>query len=145
MEIINVVYRVFSEFSFIQGMGLGAWWDDTAHKLLPDYGSGFMYKSRYTTTHMWYLTQWLKLGLVGLAVYWSALFMMFRRTSRYLKTMAWTQWEKGVMVGLHIGLLCAFISSADFVRLFQFVGINLGMTASYIALHTPHTTHGASS
>lgn len=134
LEVINIVHHVFGNFAFVHGMGLGAWWDDSARRLLPDLGSGFTYKTRFHTSHMWYLTQFLKLGLVAMIFYWMAVYRMFKRVSDHVKTMSWLSWEKSALLGLNIGLLCAFISSADFVRLFTFIGINLGLTASYISI-----------
>jgi hypothetical protein len=134
LEIINLPYTVFSNFSFIQGMGLGAWWDDTGRRLLPDLGSGFTYKTRFNNTHMWYLTQFLKIGLVGLFFYWLSIYRIFRRVKMFIQTMSWNQWEKCILVGMNVGLLCAFISSADFPRLFLFIGINIGITSSFIYL-----------
>jgi hypothetical protein len=134
LEIINVTDYVFKNIAFIQGMGLGAWWDDTARRLLPDFGSGLMYKTRYHTTHMWYVTQFLKIGLVGMIFYWYAIVKIFVTGTKFVKTMAWDSWEKCVLLGLNVGLLCAFVSSADFVRLFLIIGINIGIMASYISM-----------
>lgn len=142
LEIVNVTNHVFSNFAFLQGMGLGAWWDDSARRLLPDLGSGFTYKTRFHTTHMWYLTQLLKLGIIAMAFYWAAIYKMFRTASRYARRMPWDRWEKSILVGLNIGLLCAFISSADFVRLFLFIGINLGLIASFLHLDETGKTAG---
>jgi len=136
LEFINVTHRVMSNFAFLQGMGLGAWWDDSARRLLPDLGSGFTYKTRFTTTHMWYVTQLLKLGFLGTIVYWGCIYKMFRRTREHLRSMAAHRWERKVLLGLNIGLLCAFLSSADFVRLFIMIGINIGLTARWITLDT---------
>jgi len=132
LEVINVTNYVFSNFSFLQGMGLGAWWDDSARRLLPDLGSGFTYKTKFHTTHMWYLTQFLKLGIVAMFFYWRAIYKMFKNVAIFLKTMSWDRWEKSMLLGLNIGLLCAFISSADFVRLFLIIGINFGIISSFI-------------
>jgi hypothetical protein len=137
LEILNVTDYVFRHFAFIQGMGLGAWWDDSARRLLPDFGSGHMFKTRFHLTHMWYLTQLLKIGLVGMTFYWYAVYRVFTEGLRYVKTMPWGRWEKSTLLGLNIGLLCAFVSSADFVRLFLVIGINIGMTASFIHLNPP--------
>jgi hypothetical protein len=134
LETINVTHHVFGNFAFLQGMGLGAWWDDTARRLLPDWGAGFTYKRRFYSTHMWYVTQFLKIGLIGMAFYWFSIFKIFQRSLSYIRSMSWEAWEKCVLVGLNVGLLCAFISSADFPRLFLFIGVNIGMTSSYIYL-----------
>jgi hypothetical protein len=135
LEVTNVLDRVFSQSAFLQGMGLGAWWDDSARRLLPDFGSGFTYKTRFTTTHMWYLTQILKLGFIGTCVYWWSMYKIVHSVAKYIRTMSWEQWEKSMMLGLNVGLIAAFLSSADFVRLYQVIGINLGMTASYMSLY----------
>ena len=136
VEIINVVHRVFSNFAFLQGLGLGAWWDDSVRRMLPDASSGFMFKTRYHTTHMWYLTQLLKIGTVAMAFYWWSLYKIFRNTELFLKTIGWDRWEKCVVLGLNVGLLCAFISSADFVRLFLFVGIAIGLTSRFMTFES---------
>ncbi len=135
IEIINVTDYVFRHFAFVQGMGLGAWWDDSARKLLPDFGSGHMFKTRHHLTHMWYLTQLLKVGMVGMVFYWYAIYRVLAESLKYVRAMSWNRWEKCVLLGLNVGLLCAFVSSADFVRLFLVVGINVGITASYICLY----------
>ena len=134
IEIINVGDYVVSHLAFLQGMGLGAWWDDSARKLLPDAGSGFLNKTRYTTTHLLVLTQFLKLGLVAMTFYWTSVYGIFSRVAAYVHTLSWDRWEKAVVLGLNIGLLCAFISSADYVRLFTIVGVNIGITASFLSL-----------
>jgi len=135
LEVTNVLDRVFSQSAFLQGMGLGAWWDDSARRLLPDFGSGFTYKTRFTTTHMWYLTQILKLGAIGTCLYWYSMYKMVHSVAIYVRAMSWERWEKSMILGLNVGLIAAFLSSADFVRLYQIIGINLGMTASYMSLY----------
>lgn len=132
IEIMNVTNYVFRNFAFIQGMGLGSWWDDSARKLLPDFGSGYMFKTKFHTTHMWYITQLLKIGIVGLLFYWYAVYKIFIIGYDFIKTMTWQSWEKCILLGLNIGLLCAFVSSADFVRMFLVIGINIGIIARYI-------------
>lgn len=136
LEIINVTNYVFRHYSFFQGMGLGAWWDDSAHSLLPDYGSGFMFKTRYYGTHMMYVTQLLKIGIVGLIFYWYAIYRIFSASAKYIKKMEWHKWEKSVLLGLNVGLLCAIVSSADFVRLFLIMGINIGIIAAFTNVMT---------
>lgn len=131
LEIENVWNYVFRHYAFLQGMGLGAYWDDLARRLLPDGGSGFMYRNRFHTTHMLMLTQILKLGLVATAIYWLKLLKVLKFVAKKLQEMSWSQWEKNVLVGLHVGFVCVYISNADFVRLFTMAGINLGVTASY--------------
>ena len=135
LELINVTNHVFKNFAFLHGMGLGAWWDDSTRKLLPDLGSGFTYKARYYNTHMWWLTQFLKLGLIPMILYWLSIYKIFHRIALFVKAMSWNEWEKSVLLGLNIGLLCSFVSSADFVRLFLVIGINIGASASYIYLN----------
>ncbi len=132
IEIINVVTFVFAHGAFLQGMGLGAWWDDTARRLLPDVASGFMYKSRFHTTHMWYLTQLLKIGLIGMLFYWKAVWSVFRRMQLAIPALSDRTWERDAFVGLHVGFVCAFVSSADFVRLFLMIGIVVALTARYL-------------
>jgi hypothetical protein len=83
---------------------------------------------------MWYVTQFLKIGLVGMIFYWYAIVKIFVTGTKFVKTMAWDSWEKCVLLGLNVGLLCAFVSSADFVRLFLIIGINIGIMASYISM-----------
>jgi hypothetical protein len=134
LEIINVTDYVFRNFAFLQGMGLGAWWDDSARRLLPDAGAGILNKTRFHTTHLLYLSQFLKLGVVAMFFYWSSLYRIFKRVSKYMRTISWDRWEKSVVLGLNIGLLCAFISSADYVRLFTMIGINIGISASFLSL-----------
>lgn len=135
LELVNVTSHVFKNFAFLHGMGLGAWWDDSARRLLPDLGSGFTYKTRYYNTHMWWLTQFLKLGLIPLIIYWLSVYKMFHSIEMFVKKMSWDNWEKSVLMGLNIGLLCSFVSSADFVRLFLMIGVNLGISTSYIYLN----------
>ncbi len=134
IEIINVTDYVLRHFAFLQGMGLGAWWDDSARRLLPDAGSGFTNKTRFHTTHLLVLSQFLKLGIVAMFFYWTSIYKMFKEVSDHVKTMSWDRWEKSVVLGLNIGLLCAFISSADYVRLFTMIGVNIGVTASFLSL-----------
>jgi hypothetical protein len=143
LEVINIVDYVFRHFAFLQGMGLGAWWDDEARRLLPDLGSGFTYKTRYHTGHMWYVTQLLKVGLIGMAFYWYAVYKLFSSVRSFARTLSWTQWERSVLVGLNVGLLCAFVSSADFVRLFLIIGVNLGITGSFIYLNRTRPVSGS--
>ena len=131
LEVINVTHRVFDQFSFLFGMGLGAWWDDSTRKLLPDFGSGFTDKSRYYVTHMWYLTQLLKIGIVGIVLYWMAMYKMIARAISAMKSVPWERWERWVLLGLIVGLICAFLSRADFVRLFLMIGINLGLLGRF--------------
>ncbi|RPH36221.1 hypothetical protein EHM92_04875 [bacterium] len=134
LEIMNVVNYVFSHFAFLQGMGLGAWWDDSARRLLPDFGSGFTFKRRFTTTHMLYFTQLLKLGLVAMFFFWRAIYKMFITVARYVRTMPWDRWEKSVLLGMNVGFLCALISSALFPRLFLIIGVNMALAASFMSL-----------
>lgn len=137
IEVINVVHRLFANFAIFQGMGLGAWWDDSARRLLQDYGSGFTFKWRYHTTHMWYVTQLLKLGLIGTTIYWIAFFRIFRFNSRNIVKAAGRTWEDHVALGLLVGLLCAVVSSADFVRMFLVMGINIAVLTSHARLMRP--------
>lgn len=134
LEIINVTDYVFRNFAFLQGMGLGAWWDDSARRLLPDMGAGILYKTRFYKTHMWYLTQFLKLGIVAMFFYWFCFYKIFQEVAKRIRSVSWDRWEKSVVMGLNIGLLCAFISSADYVRLFLMIGVNVGLTASFLHL-----------
>lgn len=134
LEVINVTHRIFSEFAFLQGMGLGAWWDDSARRLLQDYGSGFTFKWRFHGTHMWYVTQLLKLGIIGTALYWFAFYRIFRHNLRGWRRAALRTWEGHVVLGLLAGLLCAVVSSADFVRMFLVIGINLGILTAFSTL-----------
>jgi hypothetical protein len=133
LEIINVWNYVIGHFAFLQGMGLGAWWDDTARRLLPDGGSGFTYKTRFQGTHIWFVTQFLKLGAIAMMVYWGALWHILRSSLRGLRSLPWDRWETQAMFGWLIGLMCAFISSADFVRLFLMVGVNVAVLARWIS------------
>lgn len=91
-------------------MGLGAWWDDSARRLLPDMGAGYLYKTRFYKTHLWYLTQLLKLGAVATAVYWFYVYRIFQRIAVQIRRLSWDRWEKCVVMGMNIGLLCAFVS-----------------------------------
>jgi hypothetical protein len=134
LEIINVTTYVFRHFAFLQGMGLGAWWDDSARRLLPDMGAGILFKTRFYKTHLWYLTQFLKLGAGAMCFYWFSVYKMFQRVATQVREVSWDRWEKSVVMGLNIGFLCALISSADYVRLFLVVGINIGLTASFLHL-----------
>jgi hypothetical protein len=135
LEIVNVWDYVLSHFAFLHGMGLGAWWDDSARRLLPDGGSGFTHKTRFQSTHMWYVTQFLKLGLLAMVVYWGAVWHILRTTLRGLRSLPWDRWETQVLLGWFIGLLCAFVSSADFVRLFLMVGVNVAVSLRWLSLH----------
>lgn len=132
LEIVNVWNHVFDNFAFLHGMGLGAWWDDSARRLLPDGGSGFTYKSRFQTTHMWYVTQFLKLGAIAMVVYWGALWHILRTWLRGIRSLPWERWETQVLMGWLIGLLCAFISSADFVRLHLMIGLNIALALRWL-------------
>lgn len=134
LEMINVSDYIFRHFAFLQGMGLGAFWDDAARRLLPDGGSGFSFKTRFHTTHMLILTQFLKLGLIATFVYWFSVGRLFIHMAKKIRSMAWEQWEKCILVGMNVGFFCGYVSSADFVRLFLIMGINLGITASYFNL-----------
>lgn len=134
LEIVNVWHHVIGNFAFLQGMGLGAWWDDSARRLLPDAGSGYMFKSRFQTTHMWYVTQFLKLGVVATFVYWGALLHVFRACVRGIRSLPWNRWETHVLLGWFVGFVCAFISSADFVRLFLMVGLNMAVALRWFTL-----------
>ncbi len=149
LEVVNVGHRLLAHSALFHGMGLGAWWDDSAARLLQDYGSGFTFKWRYHTTHMWYVTQLLKLGLVGTVLYWFAFYRIFRFNLRSWRRAASRSWEGDAVLGLLVGLLCAVISSADFVRMFLVMGINMGILTSYAMLFTdrpapsPDTANGS--
>jgi hypothetical protein len=135
LEIINVGHYVFDHFSFLQGRGLGSWWDDSTRRLLAAGAStGFMYKTRFYNTHMYCLTQLLKLGAIATGIFWFSFYKMFRHVKSRLDQVPWNQWEKYIVLGLNIGLLCGVISSADFVRLFLMMGVSLGICASYFEL-----------
>lgn len=134
LEVVNVGHRLLAHSAVLHGMGLGAWWDDSAARLLQDYGSGFTFKWRYHSTHMWYVTQLLKLGLIGTVLYWFALYRIFTFNLRSWRRAATGSWEDHVVLGLLVGLLCAIISSADFVRMFLVMGINIGILTSYATL-----------
>ena len=114
-------------------MGLGLV-DDSAARLLQDYGSGFTFKWRYHSTHMLYVTQLLILGLIGTVLYWFAFYRIFRFNLRSWRGAAVRSWEGHAVLGLLVGLLCAVISSADFVRMFLVMGINIGILTSYATL-----------
>lgn len=135
LEVVNVGHRLLAHSALFHGMGLGAWWDDSAARLLQDYGSGFTFKWRYHTTHMWYVTQLLKLGLIGTVLYWFAFYRIFRFNLRSWRRAATRSWEGQAVLGLLVGLLCAVVSSADFVRMFLVMGINIGILTSYATLH----------
>jgi hypothetical protein len=142
IEVFNVVHRLFANFAIFQGMGLGAWWDDSARRLLQDYGSGFTFKWRYNATHMLYITQLLKLGLVGTLLYWFAFVRIFRFNSRSISAAAARGWEGQVALGLLVGLFCAVASSADFVRMFLVMGVNIALLTSYATLFGSELTAG---
>ncbi|MFZ4618996.1 MAG: hypothetical protein ACOYNS_00445 [Bacteroidota bacterium] len=134
IEIMNVFDYIFRHYSFLQGLGLGAFWDDAARRLLPDGGSGFMFKTRFYTTHMFMLTQFLKLGFVATFIYWFSIGKLFLYILRRIKAIPWERWEKCILIGMHVGFFCGYISNADFVRMFLLMGINLGLTARYFSL-----------
>lgn len=143
LEIVNVWHYVVGHFAFLQGMGLGAWWDDSARRLLPDGGSGFTYKTRFQSTHIWFVTQFLKLGVIAMLVYWGALWHILRTALRGIRALPWDRWESQAMLGWFVGLLCAFISSADFVRLFLMVGVNIAVMIRWVSFdHTATRTAG---
>jgi len=131
LEIYNVLYRVFEQTSFVFGMGLGSWWDDRFLRLLPDAGSGFDFKPRHFGTHLWPVTQILKIGFVGLAVYWYSMGKMLLRMNSIHKQIDRTTSDHSLYLGLFIGLIAALMISADFIRLFMFVGIAIALLARY--------------
>jgi hypothetical protein len=144
LEIVNVWHYVVGQFAFFQGLGLGAWWDDSARRLLPDGGSGFTYKTRFQSTHIWFVTQFLKLGAIAMLVYWGALWHILRTALRGIRSLPWDRWETQAMLGWFVGLLCAFISSADFVRLFLMVGVNIAVMIRWISFDHPAAARTAS-
>ena len=141
LEIINVFSYSYNHFSFLQGRGLGGWWDDSVRRLLPDLGSGFMYKKHFYGTHIFALTQYLKLGLIGTGVYWYAVVGMLRdihQNSMHIDSTSWKHW---VIIGLGVGIVSALVSCADFVRTFLMIGVALGICASgFVLFSSPPNT-----
>ena len=131
LEFLNMTHRLLDQGAFLQGMGLGSWWDDRFYHLLPDWGSGFTFKSRYYFGHLYFVTQLLKLGLVATVIYWFCIFKMLGLAHRAGASLDWRDKNKPLVLGIYIGLVAAFMMSSDFVRLFLFYGIGLGVVASY--------------
>lgn len=131
LEFLNMTHRLLDQGTFLQGMGLGSWWDDRFYRLLPDWGSGFTFKTRYYYGHLFFVTQLLKLGLVATVIYWFCIFKMLRMARRAGAALEWTDRNKPFVLGIYVGLVGAFLMSSDFVRLFLFCGIGLGVIASY--------------
>jgi hypothetical protein len=131
LEIYNVFGRVFDQGSFLFGMGLGSWWDDRFYRLLPDGGSGFDFKSRHFGTHLWPVTQILKIGFIGVAVYWYSMGRMLLRMNSVHKAIDRNSSDHALYLGLFIGLIASLMISADFVRLFMFTGIAIALLARY--------------
>lgn len=129
LEILNIGYRLLDNYSLFHGMGLGAWWDDGAFPLLPDAGSGFIGKSRFYYAHLWIIEQLLKIGLIGVIIYWLMLTKFFLRArTRYRQLPAEHPWRI-YLLGLNAGFMALMLTSTDFVKVFLIVGVVLGMIA----------------
>jgi len=133
LEILNISHRIIVEGAILQGLGLGAWWDDSFARLLPDGGSGFAFQSRFYIAHLWIVEQLLKLGVIGTAVYWNCIYKMIRLSRKTAHSLQHGDPDRGFLIGLFIGLIASFLMSADIVRLFLFIGIGFGMVAAYQA------------
>lgn len=135
MEIKNILHRLFKYASFIQGMGLGAWWDDQRY-LLPagDVASGFVGKTRFFHTHLWFLTQLLKIGLVGTVIYWTLISKMLWITRRKFLTLKRSNPYRLRLLALNVIFFNLAFCAAGFLRLFICMGVILALMARGICI-----------
>ena len=130
VEIKNIVNRLFVNASLLQGMGLGAWWDDKIYKLPPfDFGSGFIGSNRYFYTHLLFLSQLLQIGLIGTIIFWILMGKMFFYTREVFKRLSENYSEKALLLGLNIVYLNFALCMANYLRVFFFIGLFLGLIA----------------
>ncbi|MBI5215674.1 MAG: hypothetical protein HY960_07960 [Ignavibacteriae bacterium] len=129
LEILNIGFRLFDQFAVFHGMGLGAWWDDRFFQLLPDAASGFMGKTRFHTAHLWIVQQWLKIGLIGIVVYWWTISKMFLKARTIMKSINGNEINRMLLLALNAGFIGLFFASTDFVKVFLVVGVVSGMIA----------------
>ncbi|TAK60583.1 MAG: hypothetical protein EPO24_06550 [Bacteroidetes bacterium] len=126
---MNITYRLFDQMAIFHGMGLGAWWDDKVYSLLPDAASGFMGKSRFYVAHVWIVQQLLKIGLIGVIIYWWTMFRMFRKTMQISKLIARKDFKRMLLIALNASFAGLMFASTDFPKVFLIVGVILGVIA----------------
>jgi len=129
LEILNIFSRLFEHGALFHGMGLGAWWDDRYYALLPDAGSGFAGKTRYYMAHLWVLEQMLKIGLVGVAVYWYAVLRIVRTAHVHLRSLPVTSPDRMLLLGLSSAFLAIMFTNTDLVKVYLLMGVVLGLLA----------------
>jgi hypothetical protein len=112
-------------------MGLGGWWEESARRMLPNNSTEYHLRAHFRKTDILIVTQFLKIGLLGIVVYWTTVYRIMRDTKRVIAAVPAHSIDRAILLGLYIGLICAFISQADFVRLFLMMGISIGIIASY--------------
>lgn len=131
VQIVNVWDWVISNFAFLQGMGLGAWWEETARRMLPNVSTEYHLRAHFRKTDVLIVTQFLKIGLIGIIIYWYTIYKIVRDTKALINQIPYEDVDRKILLGLLIGLMCGFLSQADFVRLFLMIGICVGIIASY--------------
>ncbi len=129
LEVLNIFSRLFEQGALFHGMGLGAWWDDRYYTLLPDGGSGFAGKSRYYMAHLWVVEQMLKVGLMGLVVYWYAVVRIVRTAYRHQQALPANSPQRALMLGLSAAFLAIMLTNTDLVKVYLLLGIVLGLLA----------------
>jgi hypothetical protein len=130
IEIKNIFHRLFNYASLIQGMGLGAWWDDRYITLPPgDVASGFIGEKRFFHTHLWSLTQLLKIGLIGTAIYWIVILKMLAITRRRFAQLESPNPYKLELLALNIIFFNLALCGAGFLRIFICMGVVLALIA----------------
>jgi hypothetical protein len=129
-EVKNVIRRLIDHASFVQGMGLGAWWDGTEYRLPPgDWGSGFIGETRYYYTHLYFLSQLLKIGLAGTIIYWVLIVRLLWFSHRlYRKTPKQNPLAISLL-GLNIAFFHLAFCMASYLRVFLFMGLILALIA----------------
>ncbi len=131
LEVLNIFSRLFEHGALFHGMGLGAWWDDRYYTLLPDAGSGFTGKSRYYMAHLWVVEQMLKVGLIGVAVYWYAVLRIVRTAFRHWRVLPVSSIERTLLFGLSAAFLAIMLTNTDLVKVYLLMGIVLGLLARF--------------
>lgn len=144
IQITNVWDRVMSHYAFIHGMGLGAWWDESARRMLPNESSEYHLRAKYRRTDILMVTQFLKLGLIGMVVFWWAAYKIFDTAVKFSSSLSKNTVEYAVVLGFSIGLFFAFLTQADFVRTFLIIGVGVGIIARLDSLSADRAGRTAS-
>lgn len=127
LEIRNVTALLARERAMIFGLGQGSFWQDVFYPIkLPYYNDGYAPgEVRHFSTHLLPLTQLLKMGVAGVAVYWAAIFGLLVTSVRKAVNPVTPYADLYRIVSL--SLVPLLFNMSAYVRLSLFLGIVVGV------------------